>query len=78
MPAINDPGSALVAAAVREGHKVIPIPGPSAVIAALVVSGLPSHEFAFVGFLPAKSSARQKRLQSLSGEPVFRFSHQPC
>lgn len=71
MPGVSDPGAALVEAAVAEGHPVVPVPGPSAVLAALVVSGLPTREFTFVGFLPAKSSARQKRLQAFAREPTL-------
>jgi 16S rRNA (cytidine1402-2'-O)-methyltransferase len=66
MPGVSDPGAALVEAAIVAGVPVVPVPGPSAVLAALVVSGLPTREFTFVGFLPAKSSARQKRLQSFA------------
>lgn len=64
-PALSDPGEALVAAAVAAGHEVVPIPGPSAAVAALVASGLPTREFTFVGFLPKKSGARRKLLEGL-------------
>jgi 16S rRNA (cytidine1402-2'-O)-methyltransferase len=59
----------LVAAARAAGLRVSPIPGPSALIAALSVAGLPSDRFAFEGFLPAKAGARRERLARLAGEP---------
>lgn len=64
-PTISDPGFALVRAAHQRGIKVSPIPGPSAVIAALSVSGLPTDEFLFAGFLPRTASARRTRLEEL-------------
>ena len=76
MPAISDAGSGLVSAAVAAGHKVIPIPGPSASLAALVASGLPTTEFHFVGFLPAKATARQNRLRGLAGNTSKHSSSQ--
>ncbi len=57
-----------VAAAAAEGHRVVPVPGPSAVLTALVASGLPTAEFTFVGFLPAKQTARLQKLRQLAGE----------
>jgi 16S rRNA (cytidine1402-2'-O)-methyltransferase len=68
-PLVSDPGYRLVRAARAAGIKVSPVPGPSAVIAALSVAGLPSDRFAFEGFLPAKASARRDRLARLAGEP---------
>lgn len=68
MPGISDPGSKLVRAAIAEGIRVVPIPGPSAAILALVVSGLPSGRFAFEGFLPSVRSRRLHRLAELAGE----------
>lgn len=65
-PLISDPGYPLVRAARAEGIPVSPIPGPSAVITGLCASGLPSDAFYFSGFLPAKSSARQKVLKQLA------------
>ncbi|MDO8560299.1 MAG: 16S rRNA (cytidine(1402)-2'-O)-methyltransferase [bacterium] len=53
-PGVNDPGGKLVAAAAAAGHRVVPIPGPSALVAALSVSGLPVDDFRFMGFLPHK------------------------
>src|ERR1700754_383465 len=67
-PLISDPGFRLVRAARTAGLKVSPVPGPSAVIAALSVAGLPSDRFVFEGFLPAKAGARRTRLSELAGE----------
>ncbi len=64
-PALSDPGEGLVAAAIAAGHEVVPIPGPSAAVAALVASGLPTREFTFVGFVPKKSGQRQRLLREL-------------
>ncbi len=64
-PGISDPGEPLVRRAVREGIALVPIPGPSAAVAALSISGLPTESFLFYGFLPSKSSARRKFLESL-------------
>jgi 16S rRNA (cytidine1402-2'-O)-methyltransferase len=66
-PAIADPGFPLVRAAVAGGHRVIAVPGASAVVAALQVSGLPTDAFTFVGFLPPRPQARRRRLEELSG-----------
>ncbi len=68
-PAVSDPGYRLVAACVAAGLRVEPIPGPSAVLAALVASGLPTDRFAFDGFLPRKGAARRQRLAELAAEP---------
>lgn len=65
-PTISDPGFALVRAAHERGITVCPIPGPSALIAALSVSGLPTDEFLFAGFLPRTQAARRTRLQALA------------
>lgn len=67
-PAISDPGFELVRMTRQEGLSVIPIPGPSAVIAALSVSGIPSDRFVFEGFLPARRQARKARLELLQHE----------
>lgn len=64
-PGIADPGYPVVRAAVAEGLRVESIPGPSAVVAALQVSGLPTDAFAFVGFLPVKPGARRRALEEL-------------
>jgi 16S rRNA (cytidine1402-2'-O)-methyltransferase len=66
-PGISDPGYRLVHEAVRSGVCVQSIPGPTALIAALVASGLPADEFYFAGFLPSRSAARRTRLNQLSG-----------
>jgi 16S rRNA (cytidine1402-2'-O)-methyltransferase len=65
-PLINDPGYILVTAAVAAGVRVVPIPGPSAILAALTASGLPTDSFYFGGFLPQKQGARRKTLESLA------------
>lgn len=65
MPGLSDPGYRLVQAAIQAGVKVVPIPGPSAVIAALVASGLPTDKYLFHGFLPRKKKTRQMTLKSL-------------
>ncbi len=62
-PGVSDPGYPLVRAAVAAGVRVESVPGPSAVIAALQVSGLPTDAFTFVGFLPVKGAARRRRLE---------------
>ena len=74
-PGVADPGFPLVRAAVAEGLRVESIPGPSAAIAALQVSGLPTDAFTFVGFLPPKGAARRRRLEELHGrrETVVAF-----
>jgi 16S rRNA (cytidine1402-2'-O)-methyltransferase len=69
MPGISDPGERLVAAAVRAGHTVEVVPGPSAGVTALVASGLPTARYVFEGFLPRKATARAERLRSLAAEP---------
>lgn len=67
-PLISDPGFHLVSTVRKRGLQVVPIPGPSAMIAALSVSGLPTDRFCFEGFLPTKSGPRQARLQALREE----------
>lgn len=64
MPAINDPGGQLIAAAAKKGISIVPIPGPSATLSALVASGLPTETFTFCGFAEAKLSSRKKQLES--------------
>jgi len=68
-PAISDPGHHLVTLCLRHHIPVIPIPGPSAVVAALAASGLSTEEFLFVGFLPSRAGARRKALENLKAEP---------
>ncbi|APZ44504.1 16S rRNA (cytidine(1402)-2'-O)-methyltransferase [Acidihalobacter ferrooxydans] len=67
-PLISDPGFRLVAAARAAGVRVSPVPGPSALIAALSVAGLPTDRFVFEGFLPARGAARRSRLNALAEE----------
>ncbi len=67
-PGISDPGYFLINLAVDRGLVVLPIPGPSAAVAALSVSGLPTDRFVFEGFLPARAGARRKRLEELAAE----------
>ncbi|HUQ63392.1 MAG TPA: 16S rRNA (cytidine(1402)-2'-O)-methyltransferase [Acidimicrobiales bacterium] len=66
MPGISDPGERLVAATVAAGHRVLVVPGPSAALAALVMSGLPAGRFCFEGFLPRKGRARADRMNELA------------
>ena len=69
MPGVSDPGHPLVRACVAEGIPVTVVPGPSAVTAALVLSGLPTDRFVFEGFLPRTAGARRARLRALAGDP---------
>jgi len=66
-PGISDPGVRLISAAIEWGIDVVPIPGPSALITALTISGLPTNSFVFEGFIPQKKG-RQKKLDQLSNE----------
>jgi 16S rRNA (cytidine1402-2'-O)-methyltransferase len=68
-PLVSDPGFELVAGAIREGIRVTPVPGPSAILTALVASGLATDRFFFEGFLPAKEGARRARLSELTRIP---------
>jgi len=69
-PGVSDPGQALVAAAWEAGARVVPVPGPSAALAALSASGLPADRFLFVGFLPRKGASRAEALAWLRTVPV--------
>jgi len=69
-PGISDPGYELIVAAHERGIPVVPIPGASVVITALVVSGLDTGQFTYLGFLPHKASARRKLLQSVAADPA--------
>ena len=73
-PGVSDPGARAVSAAIFAGHRVLPVPGPSAALAAVTASGLPADQFQFVGFLPAKATARRKQLEHLRGTCAVR----PC
>jgi len=68
-PALNDPGYELVRAALQAGYAVSPIPGPSAPLAALIASGLPTDAFLYLGYLPRKSSERRRMLAGVSDLP---------
>jgi 16S rRNA (cytidine1402-2'-O)-methyltransferase len=69
MPSISDPGGRLVRACIKEGLHVEVVPGPSAVLSALVLSGLATDRFVFEGFLPRKGTARSERLYAIGREP---------
>lgn len=69
MPSVSDPGYRLVAAAVEQGIRITAVPGPSAVLTALALSGLPVDRFCFEGFLPRKGGERGSRLRDLAAEP---------
>jgi len=69
MPSVSDPGLRLVRAAIAAGVRVTAVPGPSAVLTALAVSGLATDRFCFEGFLPRKAGQRRSRLAELAGEP---------
>lgn len=78
-PSISDPGYRLVEACIAAKVPVEPVPGPSAILAAIVVSGLPSDAFVFDGFLPRRGAERRRRLEDLATEPrtivVFEAPH---
>jgi 16S rRNA (cytidine1402-2'-O)-methyltransferase len=69
-PLISDPGYKLVAAAIAAGHRVYPVPGASALLAALVSAGLPTDRFFFEGFLPPKAGQRRNRIAELAQIPA--------
>src|ERR1700693_4344395 len=69
MPGVSDPGYRLVALAIRHHIRVVPIPGASAFLSALVASGLPTDSFHFSGFLPAKEGARRTALEAIRTSP---------
>jgi 16S rRNA (cytidine1402-2'-O)-methyltransferase len=68
-PGVSDPGHELIGAAIAAGFPVVAIPGPSAVVAALVASGLPMREFTFLGFLPRRAGDRRRVLREAAAEP---------
>lgn len=65
-PGVSDPGYYIIRESVKEDVEIVPIPGPSALVAALTISGFPTREFFFDGFLPTKKGKRRKRLKMLS------------
>lgn len=67
-PSVSDPGYRLISRTLEAGIEIVPIPGPTAAIAALSVSGLPTNRFLFCGFLPDKKGGRRKKLEEVSGE----------
>ena len=69
MPGISDPGYELILAASQHHIPVVPVPGPSAIITALAVSGLPTDRFTCIGFLPNRAAARRRALKAISSEP---------
>lgn len=69
-PLVSDPGYKLVEEAIEAGVPVVPVPGPSAILAALVAAGLPTDTFAFLGFLPPKTAARRTRLSAFAAVPA--------
>jgi 16S rRNA (cytidine1402-2'-O)-methyltransferase len=68
-PGISDPGFPLIRKAIEAGIQVIPVPGPSAAVAALSAAGLPTHRFLFLGFIPPKKTGLEKMLASVALEP---------
>jgi 16S rRNA (cytidine1402-2'-O)-methyltransferase len=68
MPGISDPGYELIKAAIAHGIPVMPVPGPSALVTALAISGLPTDSFVYLGFLPRRQGERRRLLGSLAGE----------
>ena len=68
MPGLSDPGYELIQAAIARGIPVVPVPGPSALVTALVISGLPTDSFLFLGFLPRRKKQRRQILASVAGE----------
>ena len=68
MPGISDPGHDLIVAAIERGIPVVPVPGPSVLLTALVVSGLPSQQFLFLGFPPRRKGERRRLLESVASE----------
>lgn len=69
-PGISDPGVYTIKEAIKEGINIVPVPGPTAFVTALSISGLNSDEFRFIGFLPAKKSYRIKKLQAVANETI--------
>src|SRR3984957_1882815 len=80
MPLVSDPGHRLVALCVRHGIPVVPVPGASALLAALSASGLPNEEFLFVGFLPQRSGERRRAFERLRlvGRTLVLYEARQC
>jgi 16S rRNA (cytidine1402-2'-O)-methyltransferase len=76
-PGISDPGFPLIRAALKEGFQVVPVPGPSAVTAALSAAGLPTHRFLFAGFPPPKAAGLRKCLKALKAEEATLIFYLP-
>jgi 16S rRNA (cytidine1402-2'-O)-methyltransferase len=76
-PGISDPGFPLIRAALKEGFQVVPVPGPSAVTAALSAAGLPTHRFLFAGFPPPKAAGLKKCLEALKAEEATLIFYLP-
>jgi 16S rRNA (cytidine1402-2'-O)-methyltransferase len=77
MPGVSDPGFAVIRAAIEDDIPIEIVPGPSAILTALVLSGLPATRFLFAGFLPAKATARRKALFELQYEPATLIFFEP-
>lgn len=75
-PLISDPGYPLVRAAVEEGHRVVPVPGASALLAALVASGLPTDGFLFLGYLPRRRGPRRRALEEAIASPYTAVAYE--
>ena len=69
LPGLSDPGYEFIVAAIQQGIPVVPIPGPSVVVTALVISGLPTSQFIYLGFLPRKKGERERLLESIAHQP---------
>lgn len=69
MPGLSDPGYELIVAAIKQGSSIVPVPGASAVITALAISGLPANQFLYLGFLPRRMGTRRRLLLSVADEP---------
>jgi 16S rRNA (cytidine1402-2'-O)-methyltransferase len=67
-PGLSDPGYELIRSAIERGHRIVPLPGATAAITALVASGLPTNSFVFVGFLPRKAGERKRALEEMKAE----------
>lgn len=76
MPGLSDPGYELVRAAIARGFRVSPVPGPTALLTALVASGLPADRFYYLGFLPREPRARRKLLQSIADVPLTLIAYE--